>query len=86
MFKLKKKNGFHVTRIRHKSILLAQLSRWAHKVSLKHVHVTSAAAVVVVVVVVHNVQTSSPGHLKPLSQPKPNFMWSIRRKGKRCIK
>ena len=36
---------------------------------------------VVVVVVVQTFQTSSP--LKPLGQSKPNFMWSILRKGER---
>ena len=45
------------------------------------VYPCSIVIVVVVVVVVHTFQASSP--LKPLGQSKPNFMWSILRKGER---
>ena len=49
----------------------------------KYTHApSSVVVVVVVVVVVHTFQTSP---LKPHGQSKPNFMWSILRKGEEKI-
>ena len=46
------------------------------------VYPCSVIIFVVIVVVVHNVQTSS---LKSLGQSKPNFMWSILRRGNQSL-